>query len=92
MSASFRMEDAFRGPLAPGYCDIINLTLNKRFSDTPFPGAHYRRFAATTGYRFAATTGCYRFAAATIHALAQFLNQGDQGEEQGDDDEADHAA
>jgi hypothetical protein len=30
MSASFRMESTFRGPLAPGYCDIITLTVNKR--------------------------------------------------------------
>jgi hypothetical protein len=28
MSASFGMESTFRGPLAPGYFDIVNMTLN----------------------------------------------------------------
>jgi hypothetical protein len=30
MSASFGMESTFRGPLVHGYCDIVNLTVNKR--------------------------------------------------------------
>ena len=30
MSASLIMDSTFRGPLAPGYCDILNLILNKR--------------------------------------------------------------
>ncbi len=29
MSAPLIMESTFRGPLAPGYYDIIKLTLNK---------------------------------------------------------------
>jgi len=33
------MRITFRGPLAPGYCDIINLTLNKRFGDAIFQRA-----------------------------------------------------
>jgi hypothetical protein len=28
MSASFGMESTFRGPLAPGYSDIVNMALN----------------------------------------------------------------
>jgi hypothetical protein len=30
-SSSAAMGITFRGPLVPGYCEIINLTLNKRF-------------------------------------------------------------
>ena len=41
------MENTFRGPLAPGYSDIINLTVNKRlarhqFSDTQSLPIHFR--------------------------------------------------
>jgi hypothetical protein len=33
MSALSRMDSTFRGPLAPGYCDIINLTVNRPEAD-----------------------------------------------------------
>ncbi len=36
MSASLVMESTFRGPLAPGYYNIINLTVNNpQFSFPP---------------------------------------------------------